>query len=338
MASNVQARDMEHADVFQTHSQATREANFTAIFGLNPGSRKRAHSTGVPLTALKKMNTNRQQAVQKQPSEAPQQSFPGQENLSIQILEAIGNMNRDFISRFTAVEKSMSELEKSVNHRIDSLISDIKTSFSKEVCDVKTELKGDIHRLESEVDVLKVSYADAVKKADLPVISRHLSPPADLENNFVVMNLPFSENELVKEKVEDMLSQDLGLPDTKIATAKRMPTRSKKYPGVVVATCTNLEEKSSVMANKYKLARSLRYPNVYINNDKSRADRRAEKNLKTLVRAMADDSIMVRNGLVVNKNITALNASRSTNRGVSSNNSSSTNRTAGNRDIQRQSV
>ena len=105
-----------------------------------------------------------------------------------------------------------------------------------------------------------------------------------------------------------------------------------------MATCINLEEKSSVMANKYKLARSLRYPNVYINNDKSRADRRAEKNLKTLVRAMADDSIMVRNGLVVNKNNTAPNASRSTNRGVSSNNSSSTNRTAGNRDIQRQSV
>ena len=270
-------------------------------------------------------------------NEAPQPSYPGQENLSVQILEAIGNMNRDFISRFTAVEKSMIEMEKSMNLRIDSLISDIKTSFSKEVSDVKSELKSDLHRLESDVDVLKASYADTVKKTDLPTISRHLSPPTDLENNFVVMNLPFSENELVKEKVEDMLSQDLGLPDIRIADAKRIPTRSKKYPGVVVATCTNLEEKSNIMANKYKLKRSRRYPNVYINNDKSRADRRAEKNLKTLVRVMADDSITVRNGLVVNK-INDQTASRSTNRSASSNHSSSTNRTAGHRHSQRQSV
>ena len=68
------------------------------------------------------------------------------------------------ISRFTAVEKSMLEMEKSMNHRIDSLIGDIKTSFSKEVSDVKTEIKSDLHRLESDVDVLKASYADTVKK------------------------------------------------------------------------------------------------------------------------------------------------------------------------------
>ena len=67
------------------------------------------------------------------------------------------------------------------------------------------------------------------------------------------------------------------------------------------------------------------------------SDRRAEKNLKTLVRVMAADSITVRNGLVVNK-INDPTASRSTNRSVSSNHSSSINRTASHRHSQRQSV
>ena len=56
-----------------------------------------------------------------------------------------------------------------------------------------------------------------------------------------------------------------------------------------------------------------------------------------VVRVMADDSITVRNGLVVNK-INDQTASRSTNRSVSTNHSSSTNRTAGHRHSQRQSV
>ena len=345
MHSSSQSNVRELADVSQTNSQAAREADFTAIFGQTnkkAGSRKRAHSIGVPLTSLKRMATGREQTVNSQLGEAPQQQqqLPnaGQDNMSVQILEALGSMNRNFNKRFSAVEKSMSELEKNMDHKIESLISDIKTTFSKEVNDVKSELKADLHRLENEMDVLKVSYAEVVRKTDLPDIAHNLSQPANtLEKNFVIMNLPFSENEIVKEKVDDMLSQDLGLPNIKISDAKRIPTRSKKFPGIVVATCNDTEQKSSVMANKNKLARSSRYSNVFINNDKSKADRKAERNLKTLVRAMADDSLTVRNGMVVNKN-TVPNVPSSLHQGVASNHSGSNARFNRHRASSRQST
>lgn len=102
--------------------------------------------------------------------------------------------------------------------------------------------------------------------------------------SITVAGLPFQEGEVVKERVEWLLSHGLKCnPMPAIINAERLKPRGPK-PGLIKAELGTVEEKIAVLRRKRQLSETEGFGNIYIQSAKSHTERLIDLNFRTLLR------------------------------------------------------
>ena len=116
--------------------------------------------------------------------------------------------------------------------------------------------------------------------------------------NIILRGLPFSENENITAKVQNIINDGLHLQGIVCDSAERKDSRDAR-PGVVVVRFRTVDDKRKVMSKKRDLKNSRQYASIFIEHDMSYADRDMSNNLRTLLRSMKDQNLSMRGSRVV---------------------------------------
>lgn len=178
--------------------------------------------------------------------------------------------------------KVKTQVQKAINPAIEK----IKNDFESELQKVREEMKDEINTLKENQHVSQANQTH--------------SESTDL--NIVIRNLPHSENENTKIKVNTFIKDILKL-NVEIASAQRRQPRNESESGVIVAKCKSKDDKLQIMRAKAKLRHSRVYSNVYIEHDLTIRDRNTMSNFRTLANAIGNDKLFVRgNKLIIRSN------------------------------------
>lgn len=195
------------------------------------------------------------------------------------ITAAINALEDKFDSKITALE--------------DRVINTVQDFIKAEIESVKKEVNAQIGVLRDRVQALEASSQAAEERA------RNAEPDRSL--NIAIKDLPQSENEVVKHKVEALLKDGMKVKDVKIKMAVRKEAFRADSTGVVIATLESKGNKEKVMNAKATLKGSRQYSTVYVDHDKSAQQRRYEANMRLLVNTVAKESLDVRGSRLVRK-------------------------------------
>ena len=100
--------------------------------------------------------------------------------------------------------------------------------------------------------------------------------------SIIVSNVPYQEGEDIREKMKEMITTHLVLPNEHIINCERTQFRQNR-PGVVKVEMASLEAKIRVLRAKSRLREVAGYKRTYICSAKSHSERVAERNFKTLL-------------------------------------------------------
>ena len=224
-----------------------------------------------------------------------------------QIKGEIDAVKSDFNSRMEGLTKKVEtkvtdSVQKIVVEKLKIAQSDLKKSVSKTV---SADLKQDIERtqekmigLERNMESLRDLVNDIKRNGDSSIQIHE----GERVQNIVIRNLPETENENTLNKVNALIKDGLSLRDAACTRAVRKQSRRDSQPGVVIATCSDRDTKTDIMKAKSNLKRHRNYENVYIEHDRSRAERSQISSLRTLVQAVGKDKVRMRGNRVVYHN------------------------------------
>lgn len=111
-------------------------------------------------------------------------------------------------------------------------------------------------------------------------------------------NLPHSTGENIVSKVNGVLRDGLRLRDVSIKSAERKQSRKENDPGVVIVKCNNIDDKKTILSSKRKLKDSRNFRDVFIHNDYSQQERIQTANLRTLIKAVGNDNLIIKGNRV----------------------------------------
>ena len=131
--------------------------------------------------------------------------------------------------------------------------------------------------IETESEDLRKSMTDSGAKS----ISR----------NIVIRGLPESEAENTAAIVDQLIHKTLKLKNVQITGATRMKSHRANTPGVIVATCGQSSDIDMITSKKAKLKQNRFFADVYINKDKTLAERQAEDDATNAARKADDNAI-----------------------------------------------
>ena len=103
--------------------------------------------------------------------------------------------------------------------------------------------------------------------------------------NIAIRNVGEKPGENVKNEVNRIIKDGIGIYDDEVRTAERRLS-SDNNPWVIIATFQNTNDKKKVMERKKNLKSNHNFSNIFIHNDQSRDQRRNSRNLKVLVDAL----------------------------------------------------
>ena len=124
-------------------------------------------------------------------------------------------------------------------------------------------------------------------------------PPDDITLNIAIRNLADSDSENTLNKVNALIKDCLRLRNSSCHKAVRKPARGDNQNGVVIATCGCPDDKREIMQNKSKPKDKRQYERVYIEHDRSPAERKQISNLRKLVNVAGRDPLRVQGSRVV---------------------------------------
>ena len=191
-------------------------------------------------------------------------------------------------------------------------IRDLKEEFSSKLSLLETNLIAQINgTIEKAIQSVRSEFNDRINGLEQRILSmekhveQHLKSCQNKDNSnpnvLVISNLPFTNNENIKCKVEGLIKDTLKVKDVEVSKVERKDSFSPDKPGVVIVSCNNPDDRNKVLKVKSRLKDSKRYKRVFIDADKSRQQRQYEANLRMLVNTMAKDSLMVRGSRVIQK-------------------------------------
>ena len=222
-------------------------------------------------------------------------------SLNIRVFDRMDSLEKTFAKNVVenmtkVVDGKISKVRKDVRAEIEgvrSKVTEVEKTCMQEIRRVKDNIKDNIKKeVESATQRKKETFANVA------------APNVQNRANVVIKNLPERNGEaddtsLTKSSVEGLIRDGLRLRDAKVIKAVRKVNKSSRRPGVVIATLETTQQKEKVMKDKYKLKTNAKYRDVYIENEKSKDDLKADQNLRTIVREMGRH----RNYYVVNGQI-----------------------------------
>ena len=173
---------------------------------------------------------------------------------------------------------------------MSSAISKIKKDFNIETQKVREEMKHISDNVKSST-VTSRSCTNATNAEQ------------DLSLNIVIRNLPETNSENIKEKVESLVTDGLKLRIS-FENAIRKQSRNPNEHGVVIAKCKSAEDKSTIIKATPVLKSTGNYNQIYIEHDKSQNERNAFSNLKTIASIIGKDKVFVRGNRLLPRNDT----------------------------------
>ena len=127
-------------------------------------------------------------------------------------------------------------------------------------------------------------------------------PSDELACNFVVYGLAESDDENVSDKVNNLLLGQLKIENIRVAEAVRKDKFNNNTCGVVVAKCSNIDDKNKVMEAKSKLRDTEHFSHISIVHDKPKWQRQHEANLRLVVKTLGTNKLFIRGNRVCTTN------------------------------------
>lgn len=181
------------------------------------------------------------------------------------------------------------DVRRSISRLEDSLTDRIRCVVVEEMCNMRESVQEELQVLKERICAIEDTTATPCTHAWEP----------DLSCNIVIRNLPEGKNENIVPKVNGLLKDGLKLSGVTVDSAERKKSFRRDIPGIVVATCRNRDDLSTVMKAKAKLADSRNFREVGIGRDKSKTERLYEANLRTLAKTIGQGRLQVRGDRLV---------------------------------------
>ena len=186
------------------------------------------------------------------------------------------------------LQKDIKQMSREFGRRIDAieegLAEKIKSAVKELMADVKAELDAKLLALEARVMALE---------------SKPAAPATDDRSlNFVICEMAETEHEDIVEKVNNLVTAQLSLPDVRVEAAVRKPKPEERDAVVILAKCSDFSDKKRIMEAKSKLNTLEHFKHIRIYPNKPRWQRQQEANVRFLVKSMGTNKLFMRGGRV----------------------------------------
>ena len=191
-----------------------------------------------------------------------------------------------------------------LSSRIDRLESGLEKRITTKVAQILDKrVNSEFNRIQKDVDNQISSFKDSFRAevaADIEDINDRIgslrtegsTSQPDLSRNIIVRNLPETTFERIESKVHALFRDGLKINDITVDSAERkVPQESSDKPGVVVVTMKSKEDKKKVMSVKRKLKDHRQYSKVYIDQDKTKAERLMGSNCRAILSAVKQGAL-----------------------------------------------
>ena len=166
----------------------------------------------------------------------------------------------------------------------NSLADKIRIAVNDIITDVRAELDAKLAALEARVMALE---------------DRPAAPAQDDRSlNFVIYDMAESENENIEEKVNNLVSTQLSLPEVKVEAAQRKHKPEGRDAGIILVKCSDISGKRKIMEAKSKLNTFEHFKHIRIFHEKPRWQRQHEANVRLLVKSLGTNKLFVRGNRV----------------------------------------
>ena len=171
---------------------------------------------------------------------------------------------------------SVESHKDSVDRKLEELGRDMKNAFAEKIDSLKNYVELEVSQMTTKMDDLDTRLKAVESKPALK------GEDYDPEVTVVATGVPFQEDEVIEDKVSDIVRRGLGLRDIPVVRSQRLRARGSG-PGLVKIQLRTLEEKKTVLRAKQKL-QNTEWPRVYLRSSKSHMERLNELNTKTLLK------------------------------------------------------
>ncbi|MCG7878994.1 MAG: hypothetical protein N0C90_22070, partial [Candidatus Thiodiazotropha endolucinida] len=194
-------------------------------------------------------------------------------------------------------------LEQKIAHKVaqvlDKRVNTEMKRISKEVdCKIESVKESMREEFREELDIVKVKVESVSSTSSSNTTH---SSKVDKTLNIVIRELPESDHENVKSKVDKLFKEGLHVSNVTCESAERKQSRNINKPGVIVAKMKSHEDKRQIMSRKMTLKNQRQYSNVFIQHDQAQADRVLASNFRNILNAMQSHDLTVRGSRVLRR-------------------------------------
>lgn len=202
---------------------------------------------------------------------------PNTRNSGAATTDATDDLRQIILDTKNVLSEKIDNLQTSLGERIDAISRDVQEQISE----LKSELTQSIDALESRVVALEQA-----------------STVGDRSCNFVISGLAESEDEVVNDKVNTFIRDDLKLNGVNIVQADRKDKYNGNTCGVIVAKCASIDDKWKVMEAKSVLRDTVNASHIRIFHDKPKWQRQHEANVRLVVNTLGTNKLYLRGSRV----------------------------------------
>ena len=213
----------------------------------------------------------------------------------------IAKLSADMHKLITGVNEKVERVEKTLEKKItDSLTKYFDKRINNEAKKIRKEMDERFDTLRADV---KDDMDDLNEKLE-NLGTRVESDPSNTRLNIVIRDLPYSVQENVEVKVNNLIRDGLKVRDVKVESATRKDSYGDSKPGVIIAKLKNENDKKTIMKEKKALKTSKQYGKVFIHHDQKREERLMASNFRLLLNAYkrGDKNISLRGDRIITGN------------------------------------
>lgn len=217
----------------------------------------------------------------------------------VSVKDMITQMNNTMQTLFASLSDKMKQMEHNIESR---LVSKFNQQIDKRVNSESKKLKKDI---ESQLANLRTDMCDDIAEvnAKLNSLSENFQsnpttgqPGSDgqfqnIEKNIIIRNLPYTSDEDLRGKVNNLIRDGLNMVGVDIDHVERKESRVESTPGVVVVTIGSKIDKQNILKAKAKLNKSHRFKRVFIHPDLPKRERQLAANFRKVVNAVQNNDV-----------------------------------------------
>jgi hypothetical protein len=170
-----------------------------------------------------------------------------------------------------------SDLKKSISQQFENMNDSLTKRLEQMEQQMKDHLELEAGKLEKKIELLEIRVGSIEERDYSNPIK-----PFDPEMTVVGINLPEEPDEILTDKIADLLNIGLGIRDIEPLRIARLSGKNGK-PGIIKMEMPRKEDKINVLRAKQKLKDSPDYRRVYLRSSLTHAERLIQLNFKEIL-------------------------------------------------------